>query len=67
MRISELLESGKWGIYDGPGDRHGAVDGSQSPLTFRGTKAWRNEPDFFRKWFTRPYLTNGPTPSKDKS
>jgi hypothetical protein len=67
MRICELLEAGRWGVYDGPGDRHGPVDGSQSPLTGQGTKDWQQEPDFFKKWFSRPYLTNGPTKTKGKS
>lgn len=32
-------------------------DGSKSPLSYQGTKKWRNEKDFFKKYFTLPYLT----------
>lgn len=37
-------------INEGPND---------SPLTFQGTKKWKNEKDFFKKWFSRPFLTHG--------
>lgn len=33
--------------------------GNMSPLTYQGDASWRNEKDFFKKWFFRPYLTNG--------
>lgn len=33
--------------------------GNMSPLTYQGDASWRNEKDFFKKWFSRPYLTNG--------
>jgi len=36
-------------IDEGPND---------SPLTFQGTKKWKNEKDFFKKWFSRPFLTH---------
>lgn len=42
-------------------------ENNQSPLSFPGTKAWRKAvrdampgtPEWFKVWFTRPYLTNG--------
>lgn len=37
------------GLTEGPND---------SPLTFQGTKKWQNEKDFFKKWFSRPFLTH---------
>lgn len=33
--------------------------GNMSPLTYQGDASWRNEKDFFKKWFSRPYMTNG--------
>lgn len=46
MKLQELLE------FDN-------TDGSQSPLSYGGTPEWRQEKDFFKKWFSRPYLTGG--------
>ena len=34
-------------------------ESSNSPLTFQGTKKWKDEKDFFKKYFGRPFLTNG--------
>lgn len=47
---------------------------SASPLTYAGTREWRRlmktakpgTPEWFRVWFTRPYLTNGPRETSDK-
>lgn len=58
MRLWEITD--KWGIYGGPPPKRGKTDGSQSPLTHAGTKEWQDEKDFAKKWFSRPYLTNGP-------
>lgn len=58
MRISDLTD--KWGVYGKPAPRRTKVDGTQSPLTFQGDKEWENEKDYMKKWFSRPYLTNGP-------
>lgn len=35
------------------------ASGNMSPLTHQGSKSWQNEEDFFKKWFSLPYLTNG--------
>lgn len=35
--------------------------GNMSPLTYQGNAAWHNEKDFFKKWFSLPYMTNGYT------
>lgn len=35
------------------------ADGRMSPLTSQGEKSWRDEKDFFKKWFSLPYLTGG--------
>ena len=58
MRIWEITD--KWGVYGGPAPDRTKTDGSQSPLTYPGTKEWQDEKDYMRKWFSRPYLTNGP-------
>lgn len=57
MRAWEI--SDKWGVYGAPKHQSPNTDGSQSPLTFQGNADWTNEPDFMKKWFSRPYLTNG--------
>jgi len=38
--------------------KHIAEGPNDSPLTFQGTKKWKNEKDFFKKWFSRPFLTH---------
>lgn len=58
MRLHEITD--RWGIYGGPAPKRSKTDGSDSPLTFQGTKAWKSEKDYTKKWFSRPYLTNGP-------
>lgn len=42
------------------------ADGRNSPLTYQGTKKWQNEKDFFKKWFSRPFLTGGYADQKIK-
>lgn len=58
MKMSDITD--KWGIYGKPSRRRPNVDGTKSPLTFQGDEKWLNEPDYAKKWFSRPYLTNGP-------
>lgn len=58
MRLWEI--SDKWGIYGGPPPKRPNSDGQKSPLTDPGTEEWQNEKDYAKKWFSRPYLTNGP-------
>ena len=58
MRLWEITD--KWGIYGGPAPRRDNSDGHKSPLTDPGTEEWQNEKDFAKKWFSLPYLTNGP-------
>jgi len=38
--------------------KHVSEGPNDSPLTFQGTKKWKNEKDFFKKWFSRPFLTH---------
>lgn len=33
--------------------------GNLSTLSYQGDAHWRNEKDFFKKWFSLPYMTNG--------
>ena len=40
-------------------ENFGNSDGNLSPLSYQGDAAWRNEKDFFKKWFSLPYMTNG--------
>jgi len=58
MRIRDIND--RWGVYGKKAPRRTKTDGTQSPLTFQGNERWENEPDFAKKWFSRPYLTNGP-------
>lgn len=58
MRLWEITD--KWGIYGGPAPRRTNTDGHASPLTSQGTEEWQEEKDYAKKWFSRPYLTNGP-------
>ncbi len=57
MRAWEI--SDKWGVYGAPKNSRPNTDGSSSPLTFQGDDKWKNEPDYMKKWFSRPYLTGG--------
>jgi hypothetical protein len=58
MRLWEFAGD-KWGVYGKPPKRT-KTDGTQSPLTFQGDAKWQNDKDFAHKWFSRPFLTNGP-------
>lgn len=58
MRLWEITD--KWGIYGGPAPNRDNSDGHKSPLTDPGTPEWQNEKDYAKKWFSRPFLTNGP-------
>lgn len=58
MRIWEITD--KWGIYGKPPPDRENISGQQSPLSYSGTKKWKNEKDYMKKWFSLPYLTNGP-------
>lgn len=57
MRLYEFVDN--WGVYGKPAPERIKTDGTQSPLTFQGNNEWQEDPDFFHKWFSRPYLTNG--------
>ncbi len=57
MRAWEI--SDKWGVYGEPPADRSNTDGSKSPLTFQGNTDWTTEPDFMKKWFSLPYMTNG--------
>lgn len=57
MRAWEI--SDKWGVYGAPKNDRPNADGSNSPLTFQGDDKWKNEPDYMKKWFSLPYMTNG--------
>jgi hypothetical protein len=48
MKLSELFEG-----------EFRNESGAMSPLTSAGEKSWQNEKDFFKKWFSLPYMTNG--------
>lgn len=58
MRLRDITD--QWGIYGKPAPKRVSVDGTKSPLTYQGDAAWKGEKDYARKWFSRPYLTNGP-------
>lgn len=58
MRLRELTD--KTGVYKKPTAKRENETGSNSPLTFQGDSKWENDKDFSHKWFSRPYLTNGP-------
>ena len=48
----------KYGIYGKPAKVRKTKQGSNdSPLTYGGTEKWKNEKDFFKKYFSRPFLT----------
>ena len=53
-------EFDRYGVYGKPKRRPKLSSGDASPLTYQGTRAWRDEKDYARKWFSRPFLTNGP-------
>lgn len=40
--------------------------GAKSLFTDPGDPDWQNEKDFFKKWFSRPFLTNGPAKNNSK-
>ena len=48
----------KYGVYGKPAKVRKTMQGSNdSPLTYGGTEKWKNEKDFFKKYFSRPFLT----------
>ena len=52
-------EFDRYGVYGKPKKRPKLASGDASPLTYQGTKAWQDEPNYMAKWFSRPYLTGG--------
>ena len=50
-------EFDRYGVYGKPKKRPKLAGPDASPLTYAGTKAWRDERDYAKKWFSRPYLT----------